>query len=427
MHIGILHYAAPPLVGGVELTIFHHTRHLLALGHQVTVVAGRGDVFLPGVTYHANPLAGSSDELILQANRLLAQGQLPENFEALVEQARLALLAELGRCDVVIGHNFFTLHKNLILTTAVYRLVQAADGPPWVAWHHDFAWLRPQYQPELHPGDPWDLLRRPWPGVRHVTVSQAQQVDLAGLYGLSLDDIMVIPPGVEPASFYRCPDKIARLIAQWDLLQADCVFLLPARITRRKNIELGLEWLAAVRQRAGWDARLIVTGPPGPHNPANAAYLAELLSLRSRLQLDQAAHFVYEAGEESDSRLLLNDEEIANFYQIADALMFPSRQEGFGIPVLEAALARLPIFATDLPPFRESAGDDAHLFSLDTPPAQVAQTIVETLAADRAFRLRRQVFKHYTWRGIVETKMLPLLASATQTGERKDGRSSGNE
>jgi glycosyltransferase involved in cell wall biosynthesis len=419
MHIGIIHYAAPPLVGGVELTIFYHARHLLALGHQVTVVAGRGDAFLPGVTYHANPLAGSSDALILQTNRSLAQGQIPENFEALVEQAQSTLLADLGRCDVVIGHNFFTLHKNLILTTAVHRLTQAATGPPWVAWHHDFAWLRDQYRPELHPGEPWELLRRPWPGVRHVTVSQAQQLDLAGLYGLSLDDIAVISPGVEPAGFYRCSEKITRLITLWDLLQADCTFLLPARITRRKNIELGLEWLAAVRRYAGWDARLIVTGPPGPHNPANAAYLEQLLALRRNLGLDHAAHFVYEAGEDN-TPLLLTDEEIANFYQIAAALMFPSRQEGFGIPVLEAALARLPIFATDLPPFRESAGDNATLFPLDTPPDQVAQTIVDTLQADRAFQLRRRVFRDYTWRGIVEAKILPLLASvlAEQTGGR---------
>jgi len=42
MHVGIVHYAAPPVVGGVELTIYHHTRVLLAEGHQVTVVAGRG-------------------------------------------------------------------------------------------------------------------------------------------------------------------------------------------------------------------------------------------------------------------------------------------------------------------------------------------------------------------------------------------------
>jgi len=34
--------------------------------------------------------------------------------------------------------------------------------------------------------------------------------------------------------------------------------------------------------------------------------------------------------------LLLDDATVANLYQIADALFFPSTQEGFGIPIIEA-------------------------------------------------------------------------------------------
>jgi glycosyltransferase involved in cell wall biosynthesis len=346
--------------------------------------------------------------LISQVNKNLADGQVPADFESLVDQTQTALLDHLGQCDVIIGHNLFTLHKNLVLTTAVHRLTQAGQGPPWVAWHHDFAWLRPQYQSDLHPGEPWELLKRSWPGVRHVTVSQAQQADLARLYGLPPDAVTVISPGVEPLDFYRTGQKVAGLVKQWHLLESDCIFLLPARITRRKNIQLGLRWLAAVREESGWDARLIVTGPPGPHNPANTAYLNNLMTIRKELKIEQAAHFVYAARKSQDS-LLLSDEELANFYQIADALFFPSRHEGFGIPILEAGLARLPIFATDLPPFRESAGPYATFFSSDTPPQLVAQTIIDTLQGDRAFRVRRRVLTHFSWQRIVEDKVIPLL------------------
>jgi glycosyltransferase involved in cell wall biosynthesis len=278
-----------------------------------------------------------------------------------------------------------------------------------VAWHHDFAWLRPQYRTELHPGQPWDLLRCPWPGIRHVTVSQAQQHNLARLYEISVDDITVVPPGVEPVEFYRCNSTVTRLIDEWGLLEADCIFLLPARITRRKNIELGLDWLAAVRAESGWDARLIVTGPPGPHNPTNAAYLDQLLTLRHDLKLNDAAHFVYQTGEDVQSPLLLTDEELANLYQIADAMFFPSRQEGFGIPILEAALVRLPIFATDLPPFHESAGAGATFFSPDAPSSTVAQTIIKALQEDRTFQLRRRVLAKFTWQRAVNAKIIPLL------------------
>lgn len=409
MHVGIVHYAAPPVVGGVELTIFHHARLLTELGHRVTVVAGRGAPFLRRVAFREEVLVGSRSQPIATINQALAAGQIPPEFDAVVATVADVLLRDLGACDVAIGHNLFTLHKNLALTVAVHRLVVERAGPPWVAWHHDLAWLRSQYQPELHPGEPWELLRRPWPRVRHVTVSEAQRAALVRLYGGDPGEIAVIPPGVEPADFYRLSDTAARLVRCWRLLDAECLFLLPARITRRKNIELGLRWLAAVREQSGWDARLLVTGPPGPHNPANAAYLEQLLALRHDLGLRDAVHFVYETHGQADLPLLLTDEEVASLYQITDALLFPSRQEGFGIPILEAALARLPIFAVDLPPFHESAGSGAVLFPQNAPPADVARTIITTLQADRAFQLRRRVLSHFTWQRLVETRVVPLL------------------
>lgn len=414
MHVGILHYAAPPVVGGVELTIFHHARVLTALGHQVTVVAGKGDAVQPGVTYHDEPLAGSRHEAIIQVGQQLASGTVPTEFEALVSQTKAALQSHLAGCDVVIGHNLFTLHKNLVLTAAVHQLATSGTGPKWVAWHHDFAWLRPQYQPELHPGPPWELLRQPWPNVRHVTVSAAQQADLATLYDIPLDDITVVSPGVEPTEFYRCSETVGRLVDSWGLLEADAVFLLPARITRRKNIELGLRWMGAIRAASGWDARLVITGPPGPHNPANAAYLEELLVLQREQHLESAVHFVYEESS-SHAPLLLSDEDVANFYQVADAMLFPSRQEGFGIPVLEAALARLPVFATDLPPFHESGGPYVNLFPLDQDPAAVGHAIVQRLESNTAYQLRRRILRQFTWQGVMKNTILPLLTQASES------------
>ena len=50
---------------------------------------------------------------------------------------------------------------------------------------------------------------------------------------------------------------------------------------------------------------------------------------------------------------------------LADSFLFTSRAEGFGIPILEAGLARLPVFCTDIPPFRESGQGDVTYLSLD--------------------------------------------------------------
>jgi len=49
----------------------------------------------------------------------------------------------------------------------------------------------------------------------------------------------------------------------------------------------------------------------------------------------------------------LSDAEIAGYYAEADAVIFPSHYEGFGIPLLEALAARRPVFVRPLPVFRE--------------------------------------------------------------------------
>jgi glycosyltransferase involved in cell wall biosynthesis len=187
--------------------------------------------------------------------------------------------------------------------------------------------------------------------------------------------------------------------------------LLPVRITRRKNIELALRVLAALRPAFPW-AMLVVTGPPGPHNPANQQYLEELLALRGELGLvasekrPLAVHFLAETVSG-----YLPDPVIADLYRLADGLIITSREEGFGIPVLEAALVGLPIFCTDIPSLREIAGEQATYFSPDEEPEVIAKLIGGRLSADPVFQLRRQVRRHYTWEGIYADRIKPLLES----------------
>jgi glycosyltransferase involved in cell wall biosynthesis len=58
----------------------------------------------------------------------------------------------------------------------------------------------------------------------------------------------------------------------------------------------------------------------------------------------------------------LTSEELMDLYKNAEALVFPSLQEGFGIPLLEAVNFNLPIFCSDIPIFREIMEDEAHYF-----------------------------------------------------------------
>jgi glycosyltransferase involved in cell wall biosynthesis len=246
------------------------------------------------------------------------------------------------------------------------------------------------------------LLRTNW-GARHVVVSDLRQRELAALMNIPIESIAVVPNGIDQAAFFKLSPITVALLKQIDLARAAPILLLPVRLTPRKNIELALCALAALR-RSMPEAILIVTGPLGAHNPANEAYFEKLKNLRAELNLTSAAIFLAELSE-----TYLPDEVIADFYRLADALFMPSREEGFGIPVIEAAFSRLPVFCTDIAPLRTLGQEQASYFSPDDDPVHVAQLIAQRLQRDVAYRFAVRVRHSFSWERIYLKHIAPLL------------------
>ncbi len=416
--VAILHYAAPPVVGGVESTIFHHARLLADEGYRVKVIAAVGEQFDPRVEFLRTPEVGSRHPTVLALADELRAGRVSSEFAAFRDRLGQELGGLLADVDVCIVHNAFSLHKNLALTAALFDL-NRAHVTRFVAWCHDMAWRDPLYAADLHDGYPWDLLRSAWEGVQYVVVSQHRQLRLAELLQRPAVDVEVVTPGVDVAAFLKLEPETRRLVTRLDLLAADPLMLMPTRITRRKNIEMGLRITAAVRKLHPGVA-LVVTGPPGPHNPANRAYLDELQLLRCELDLTDRVYFLHEVSDGAEP-LAVTDAMMSDFFQLADMLLFPSRHEGFGIPILEAALARLPIFAASIPPVRETAGTLAQLFDLSSAPEEVACLIGLGLSKDERFQLRRRVKQQYTWRTKVVNELIPIIERVAGDEQQRNG------
>lgn len=403
MKIGLLHYAAPPVVGGVEKVIGYHARRLADAGHRVRLLAGRGAQTDPRVEFALIPQVDSLHPQVLQIKAELDRGHVPPGFAHLVGDLQTLLEVHAADLDVLIAHNVGSLNKNLALTAALQVLSARPGAPAVVLWHHDLAWTTPRYQGELHPGYPWDILRTPWPGVHQVVISELRRQELAQLMELPLASIRVVPNGIDLGGFLKLEAQTDQWIAALDLLSAAPLLLLPVRITRRKNIELAIHTLAYLVEIMP-QARLIITGPIGPHNPANLEYLSQLYQMRADLGLKQAVCFLAELTQD-----FIPDPVIADFYRLADGLFLPSQEEGFGLPLLEAGLTGLPVFCTDLLPLQELGGDDVFYFSPQAHPSELAQAVYKTLMEDPRYKLKVRVRQKYSWEKVYQEHIAPLL------------------
>jgi glycosyltransferase involved in cell wall biosynthesis len=403
MYVGIMHYAAPPVVGGVESVIHSHAQCISHGGHTVKILAGRGETTDARCPVELLPLLDSRHPRVLNVKAALDTGTVPEDFTPLVEQIRRDLEMALTGIDILIAHNVASLNKNLALTAALYQISQKPNHPQIILWHHDLAWTTPRYQPELFDGYPWDLLRTAWPGVTQVVVSEERRKEYSTLAHLSPEVIQVIPAGIDLEEFLGLNRQVSQLCSQLNLFQAAPLLLTPVRITKRKNLELAIETTAHLREHLP-SAQLVITGPLGAHNPANQEYLKKLVSLRKMLGMTDHIHLMAEHipdGLEMDS--------VAGFYRLADALLLPSREEGFGIPILEAGIAMKPVFCSDLPPLRALAGPWAKYFSPDDKPGKIARLIAQALTESPVYNLRIKIRSAFTWEAIYQTRIAPLM------------------
>jgi mannosylglucosylglycerate synthase len=411
--VAFLHYSAPPVVGGVENVMLAHLRLFNEAGYSTSVVAGRGSrTALPfGTDLIQIPEVDSKHPIIVGLSQELEQGRVPATFEKIVDHLEHELAPILSSVDVLIVHNVFTKHFNLPLTAALCRLLEQGTIQRCVAWCHDITWASPTSRSKVFPGYPWDLLRTYRSDITYVTVSQERQRELSVVFECSPRKTQVIYNGVNAAELLALSSNGLQLIDHLGMWESDLNLIMPIRVTRAKNIELGLEVTAALTHK-GILPKLVVTGPPDPHDPASMDYFESLLQRRKELDVVDEVRFVYGSDPVHTEPLTVDMNTVSELFRVSDALFMPSRREGFGMPVLEAGLLGLPVFAADtIPSATEIGRDNVILFSPEDQAEDVAQLIVRNMKENPVYRLRNQVRQELTWQGIFQQQIVPLLGA----------------
>lgn len=409
--LALLHYSAPPTVGGVELVMVEHARLFLNAGYPVAFVVGRGEAAeLPaGIRLALVPEIDSEHSFNLELVPALARGELPATFTTLRDGIAARLAEALAESDVVLAHNVMTMQFNLALLAALHKLLDEGRLGRVIVWCHDVARrVRSPAGEALNLGYPWSLLRRYRPDVTYVAVSVQRQQLLAHVLGCPPERILPIPNGVDVNHLLGLSPLGQSLVDEFHLLESDLILLMPIRITKAKNIEFALQVTADLRA-LGLRPKLIVTGPPDPHRPEIDDYFAELQDLRRSLQLEGEVVFVYEGSPRLGRPLLLEASHVGELYRICDLVLMPSHREGFGLPVLEAGLMDRAVFATRIPAVEEIGAENVFVIQPDESSGAVARRIQLWSEQDHSHRLRRRVRRTYPWPAIFERFLEPLL------------------
>ncbi|MCD6460118.1 glycosyltransferase family 4 protein [bacterium] len=174
---------------------------------------------------------------------------------------------------------------------------------------------------------------------------------------LPKNKIHVIHHGLDIQKFYLMKkNNIKKILPQFDCGKKYILMIGAQDIF--KGTKLGFEAYAKIALESDYD--LIITSLP--------------LELRQQYQKKINAYKLTGRVHLLD---FITDDELAALYNLADIFLFPSKFEGFGLPLLEAMCCNCRIVANDIPTTREIAGKFAILFSNDVD--SFAQSILEAI------------------------------------------------
>ncbi|TFH14774.1 MAG: glycosyltransferase family 1 protein [Lentisphaerales bacterium] len=222
---------------------------------------------------------------------------------------------------------------------------------------------------------------------RIATVSEFSRRDIAEKVGVPIEKISVVPNGLRTPD---APDPVlkAELERKFGLEQG--FVLNVGGIHERKNIPRLVAAFAMLARNGQYPGRLIITG-----SVSGAPYQERMKKI-----CDAA---VREAG--LTGRVVFTgfiaDRELDSLLDMASAFVYPSHYEGFGIPILEAMRAGVPVVTSSVTAMPEVAGDAALLVNpmdTDAIASGISRALNDGPLRERLIRAGKERASSYSWK-----------------------------
>ena len=190
---------------------------------------------------------------------------------------------------------------------------------------------------------------------RIICNSRSTEMDLKSFFPVSKGKTLVIPLGHD-LNFFQSPVQPFRLNSNTKRI------LMVGDVDNRKNVKNSFRALAVIKKMLPENMlELIIVG-----NAAQRKYFESLEKDASRYGN------VFWPG-------YLPDSELKKYYQSSDVFLYPSLWEGFGIPVIEAMTAGVPVVCSDLSSLPEVGGDYVK-YCDPYDPESIANAVLEMLS-----------------------------------------------
>ena len=285
-------------------------------------------------------------------------------------------------------------------------MVPLGGSLPTVVTIHDMSLTM---YPAFHP---WRrvVLNRPFVNIAArradaiITVSDSAKRDIVRLYGVEDSRVHVVHEAAAPSfRVIREPFELRRVRERYGL--ADHFILYVGTIEPRKNLPTLIEAFARRRTAGDLPHQLVCAGPYGWLSRDIEA-LIERLGVRDAVLFTGYVPFA----------------DLPAIYNLAEAFVFPSIYEGFGLPVVEAMACGAPVITGRVSALNEVSGDAAECVD----PLDV-DTLGEALVALTRSRERREELarrgleraRGFSWdRAAAETLAVYRLAAADAVTSR---------
>lgn len=282
------------------------------------------------------PLSEGNKVVLYASAKVDALGELPDNWEW-----RILKWPFKGWTHLRFGWELIWRAPDILFIPA-HEIPILALRSRIITTVHDLAFLQvadiySRYQVWRQKFSLWQVK---WRAEKIIAISSLTKKDLLA-YDNFKQDIKVVHLGFDKEYFgYGDNDELRAGVEG----ENDRYALFVGRIELKKGIDYLIEALSGTKN----DFKLILVGKPG-FGFEEIKNRINQLNLQDRVEI----------------KGYVNDEELKKLYSGALFFVFPSRFEGFGLPLLEAMSYRLPVLASDIEIMREIGGEAVLLAELE--------------------------------------------------------------